>query len=158
MTVSLRDARQAPQHYAWLERRYANWLGELARRRVTAAEVSRGLDEWFGDRRNIVMLLMRDGLPAGFSMFTRLPLPSLDAFRMQEFYVETEMRRHGVGRAAAQLVFDRFAGQWEVRELRRNVSSVYFWREIVRHYTGGRYEETLVGEEVVQRFVSNGAR
>jgi predicted acetyltransferase len=158
MTVSLRDARHAPQHHAWLERSYANWLGEFARRRVTATEVSQGLDQWFGDRRNIVMLLMRDGLPAGFSMFTRLPLPSPDAFRMQEFYVETEMRRHGVGRAAAQLVFDRFAGQWEVRELRRNVSSVCFWREVVRHYTAGRYDETLVGEEVVQRFFSNGAR
>lgn len=158
MTVSLRDARHAPQQRAWLESSYANWLTEFTRRRVTADEASQGLAEWFGDRRNIVMLLMRDGLPAGFSVFSRLPLPSLDAFRMQEFYVEPQMRRRGVGRAAAPLVFDRFAGQWEVRELRRNVPSVYFWREIVRSYTDGRYEESLVGEEVVQRFVSNGAR
>ncbi|MBU3672560.1 MAG: hypothetical protein FGM43_08390 [Sinobacteraceae bacterium] len=158
MTVSLRDARTAPQQRTWLERSYANWLGEFARRRVTAEESSQGLDEWFGDRRNIVMLLMRDGLPAGFTMFARLASPSIESFRMQEFYIEPEMRRRGVGRASAQLVFDRFAGQWEVRELRRNVPSVYFWREVVRHYTTGQYEETLVGEEVVQRFVSNGAR
>jgi len=156
MTVSLRDARTAPQQRAWLERSYANWLGEFARRRVTTEESSQGLDEWFGDRRNIVMLLMRDGVPAGFCMFARLPVP--DAFRMQEFFIEPEMRRRGVGRAAAALVFDRFAGQWEVRELRRNIPSVYFWREVVRHYTTGRYEETLVSEEVVQRFFSNGAR
>ena len=108
MTVSLRDARHAPQQRAWLERSYANWLIEFARRRVTADEANQGLAEWFGDRRNIVILLMRDGLPAGFSVFARLPLPSLDAFRMQEFYVEPEMRRRGVGRAAAPLVFDRF--------------------------------------------------
>ena len=158
MTVTLRDARHAPQQRAWLERSYANWLAEFARRRVTTEEASQGLAEWFSDRRNIVMLLMRDGLPAGFSVFARLPQSSGDAFRMQEFYIEPEMRRRGVGRAAAHLVFDRFAGQWEVRELRRNVPSVYFWREIVRRYTAGRYEESLVGEEVVQRFLSNGAR
>lgn len=158
MTVTLRDARTAPQQRVWLERSYANWLGEFARRPVTPEAASQGLDEWFGDRRKIVMLLLRDGLPAGFCVFAHLPLPSPDAFRMQEFYVAPEMRRRGVGHAAARLVFDRFAGQWEVRELRRNVSSVYFWREVVRRYTSGRYEETLVGEEVVQRFVSNGAK
>jgi predicted acetyltransferase len=158
MTVSLRDARQAPQQHAWLERSYANWLAEFARQRVTVDEATAGLAQWFGDRCNIVMLLMREGLPAGFSVFARLPLPARDAFRMQEFYVAPEMRRRGVGRAAAPLVFDRFAGHWEVRELRRNAPSVFFWREIVRCYTGGRYEESLVGEEVVQHFVSNGAR
>ena len=102
MTVSLRDARHAPQQRAWLERSYANWLTEFTRRRVTADEATQGLAEWFGDRRNIVMLLMRDGLPAGFSVFACLSLPSLDAFRMQEFYVEPAMRRRGVGRAVGR--------------------------------------------------------
>ena len=37
-------------------------------------------------------------------------------------------RRVGIGRDAATLIFDRFAGDWEIVEYQRNPGAVLFWR------------------------------
>ena len=37
-------------------------------------------------------------------------------YRMSEFFVRNQHRRAGIGRDAATLIFDRFAGEWEIVE------------------------------------------
>jgi hypothetical protein len=37
----------------------------------------------------------------------------------------------GIGRDAAKLIFDRFAGDWEIVEYQRNPSAVTFWRHVL---------------------------
>ena len=61
---------------------------------------------------------------------------------MAEFFVALKARRLGVGRDAAQLIFNRFAGAWEVSEFLYNRPAVTFWRTIVAEYTGGKFRET----------------
>ena len=47
---------------------------------------------------------------------------------MAEFFIVRKHRRSGVGRAAAQTIFSRYAGLWEVAVARRNVPAQAFWR------------------------------
>ena len=39
---------------------------------------------------------------------------------MSEFFIRKPFRRAGIGRDAATLIFDRFAGHWEIVEYHRN--------------------------------------
>jgi predicted acetyltransferase len=67
-----------------------------------------------------------------------------------------------VGRDVACRLFDRFAGNWEVRELPANTPAQAFWRRIIADYTAGdfddrrEYFEAYRREFVVQRFRSGG--
>jgi predicted acetyltransferase len=79
--------------------------------------------------------------------------PAID-HRLSEFFVLRRFRRLGVGRDAAQLIFNRFAGQWEVTEYLRNAGAVSFWRRVIAAYTRGTYTERIIDGEVRQLFRS----
>ena len=73
-----------------------------------------------------------------------------------EFFVMKRYRKHAVGARVATALFGRFAGPWEVRELRRNAPAIAFWRKVIDRYTGGAYTELEWDDArfrgVVQRF------
>jgi predicted acetyltransferase len=73
---------------------------------------------------------------------------------MSEFFVRKQHRRVGMGRDAATLIFDRFAGDWEIVEYLRNPGAVAFWRKVVAGYCDGSYTERSRHGEVHQRFKS----
>jgi predicted acetyltransferase len=76
---------------------------------------------------------------------------------MSEFFVRKAHRRLGIGRDAAKLIFDRFAGDWEIVEYQRNPGSVSFWRGVLTSYCKGRFTERTRNGEVHQRFTSKSA-
>jgi predicted acetyltransferase len=73
---------------------------------------------------------------------------------MSEFFIRKQHRRVGMGRDAATLIFDRFAGDWEIVEYLRNPGAVAFWRRVVAVYCGGTFTERTRHGEVQQRFKS----
>jgi len=73
---------------------------------------------------------------------------------MAEFFIARSQRRLGIGRTAVQLIFNRFAGRWEITEYLRNPAAVSFWRRVVALYTQGNYQERIVNGEVRQMFQS----
>jgi len=73
---------------------------------------------------------------------------------MSEFFIRKPSRRMGIGRDAAKLIFDRFAGDWEIVEYQRNPSAVTFWRRVLTTYCKGRFTERSLNGEVHQRFTS----
>ncbi len=75
-------------------------------------------------------------------------------YNMSEFFVRKAHRREGIGRDAATLIFDRFAGEWEIVEYLRNPGAVAFWRQVLSVYSKGRYTERSRNGEVRQRFIS----
>jgi predicted acetyltransferase len=89
------------------------------------------------------------GKLAGFALVRRgselgvEPLP----WDMVEFFVMKKYRRHGVGRAMAFTLFDRFRGPWQVREIAPNAPAQAFWRRIIREYTDGRFDERRYDED-----------
>ena len=162
MAVSLRDARERIEDRQWFIAAYARWLCEFGGDAVMAvadhgdrASHALGVSalvearHWLAAREIDVILLLRDGQPAGFALVRR---DSGSSRTVAEYYVEPDQRSRGVGRAAAMLLFDRFGGEWHTAALQRHPSAVRFWRGTVRSYTSGRHQETLVDGEVRQRF------
>jgi predicted acetyltransferase len=105
-------------------------------------------------------LLRAAGQIAGFALIRQMDAETHD---MGEFFVLRRYRRAGVGRLAACTLFDRFKGQWEVRELPDNLPAQAFWRRIIGDYTNGVFEDgreyfdRYKREFMVQRFRSPGA-
>jgi predicted acetyltransferase len=136
------------------------------------------LARWFADDRSHPLLILKSEparkleldykseqpeQPVGFALVVR-PTVMLQAkdsastipdYHMSEFFVLRPWRRLGIGRNAATLIFNRFAGQWEVTEYLRNANSVRFWRQVINAYTSGHYTERVVDGEVRQRFRSH---
>jgi predicted acetyltransferase len=121
------------------------------------------LDEYFTDPRRHAFLIRVDGKLAGFALVQQRSRLSGDeaVCDMAEFFVMRRYRRRGVGERVAAWLFDRFAGPWEVREKPENEAATAFWRRAIGRYTGGRFEELLLGDErwrgPVQRFDSRQA-
>lgn len=50
---------------------------------------------------------------------------------MAEFFIVRKYRGRGIGRAAAEQIFARHPGQWEVAVARKNVAALSFWRTVI---------------------------
>lgn len=103
-----------------------------------------------------------EGQWAGFALIgTRLlddvPGPG---WNVDEFFVLRCYRRQGIGREMARRVFDTARGHWQIMQIGENTPAQVFWRDVIREYTEGRYEEfERVNEwderQVWQRFDSS---
>jgi len=168
MTVALRDARRSLDDRRFIGAIYPEYLDELSavsNAPGTGAFPVYGehgqrheelLARWFRDDRSHPLVILDTGRPSGFALVAR-PLfatPEGYEYRMAEFYIRQNSRRRGIGRAAAGLIFSRFAGRWEVSEAVANHRAIEFWRRTVMAYTGGRYDERVRDGEVRQRFTS----
>lgn len=85
----------------------------------------------------------------GFVLVNRhcIVLKDRDAHSIAEFFVLRKYRRQGVGRMAAELVFDKFPGQWEVIQHRNNPPSILFWESVIGRYSAGNYSKQRVATE-----------
>ena len=54
---------------------------------------------------------------------------------MAEFFILRGCRRTGIGTLAAQEVWRRFPGFWEVRVMQSNLSANSFWQKAISHFT-----------------------
>jgi predicted acetyltransferase len=167
MTVSLRDARNNSGDRQWIESVYRDYLDDLGLLNTgifpALGEIGHRepdqLQRWFVDRNATLLTILDDKQPAGFAMVARETQASRAAdFRMAEFFVARGYRRRGVGRNAVRLIFDRFAGRWEILEYSRNPAAVSFWRNVVAAYTRGNYRERSGSGEVRQFFNSTQPR
>lgn len=166
MTVSVRDARASGSDRAWIESVYREYLDDLAPPDTglfpALGEVGHRepdqIARWFADPGAIPLIILKSSRPAGFAMVARGPFQGAGRtaidYRMGEFFIARQYRRLGVGRSAVQLIFDRFAGRWEITEHLRNRAAVSFWRRVLDAYTNGRYQERIVDGEVRQVFRS----
>jgi len=166
VAVSIRDAKRSPDDRKWIQGVYPDYLSDLAMLNTGIFPMlgEHGhrepdlLARWFADDRSHPLLIVKGEQPAGFALIVRPPpspqvRPVID-YRLSEFFVLHKARRLGVGRDAATLIFNRFAGQWEVTEYLRNAGAVSFWRRVIGHYTDGAYTERTADGEVRQFFRS----
>ncbi len=161
MTVSLRDARGHAEDRAWIESVYRDYLDDLRARRTGLFPVlgAVGLGEthqvqgWLADREATLLTILEHGQRAGFALLVRKPARGVD-YRLTEFFIARPKRRRGLGRAAARLIFDRFAGRWEVIQDSGSRGAIAFWRNVLAAYTRGHYRERTAHGEVCQAFSS----
>ncbi len=167
MAVSIRDARQSAEDRNWIRGVYPAYLEDLSMLNTGIFPIMGEFGErepdllarWFADDRSHPLLILKEGRPAGFALVVRpqarvsgmKPAPD---YHLSEFFIDQRYRKLGVGREAATLIFNRFAGQWEVTEYMRNTGAVAFWRRVLGTYVAGRYTERVADGEVHQFFRS----
>ena len=93
---------------------------------------------------NHAFLIHADSAVAGFCLIDHYRIaPDID-WNMGQVFVLGPYARHGIGRQAACLAFDRFPGLWQVTQVPGNDPAIAFWRRVIGDYAGGLYvEQTL---------------
>lgn len=166
MLISIRDCKYSKKDRQWIEYVYGEYVDSLAGLNtgffpVISAD-SPQKDEifanWFANDQSHPLLILKGPDAVGFALVVRPRMHSAGEtaadFHMAEFFVRKQYRRSGIGRDAATLIFDRFAGDWEIVEYERNPGSVAFWHKVIADYTKGRYSERSRNGEIHQRFKS----
>ena len=99
---------------------------------------------WSDPEKRFAFLIRCGARVAGFVLVTRgSPVTEdPDDLDVAEFFVLRGFRRHGVGRRAALLLWDRIPGRWIVRVSEGNRAGLPFWHAIVDEYTRGKFSET----------------
>jgi predicted acetyltransferase len=59
-----------------------------------------------------------------------------------DFMILRKFRRNGLGRQAAMKVFDLYKVNWKIAQMSNNEPALFFWRNVVKQYTSGSYNET----------------
>lgn len=56
-------------------------------------------------------------------------------YSLAEFFIMFKFRRKGIGKTRVNKIFDLYHGKWQLKRHPKNISSVYFWNNIVSEYT-----------------------
>ena len=98
------------------------------------------LDCYWTEKNRWAFFILVDGRLAGFAMVNDYPeAKEKTDYSLAEFFVMYKYRRRGVGKSAAEQIFDRFHGKWQLKRHPKNIPSVYFWDKVITEYTGGKY-------------------
>ena len=166
MPVSIRDAQRSVSDRNWIQNNYTAYLEDLSLLSMNTGlfpavgpygeREPELMARWFADDSSHPLILLQNEHPAGFALVSRPPRNQRQTvdFRMAEFFVLPAARRLGIGRDAAQLIFSRFSGTWEITEFLYNKPAVTFWRAVVAQFTGGKFREIIMHGEVRQIFNS----
>ncbi len=109
-------------------------------------------DRWPEGWRGFPFVVRVDGRLAGFALIRQLDRKTPPTFEVGEFFVLRKYRGRGVGKSVACALFDRFRGNWEVRELLENRPAQKFWKAVIGAYAGGEYTEKVEGRREYYRF------
>ncbi len=164
--VSIRDCRHSKKDRQWIHDVYGEYLDSLSNLNTGFVSVL-GEDSpreheifanWFANDQSHPLVIFKGSDSVGFALVTRPRIRAAGEvaadYNMSEFFIRKAHRRTGIGRDAATLIFDRFAGGWEIVEYQRNPGAVEFWRRVLHAYCNGRFTERSRHGEVRQRFTS----
>ena len=166
LLVSIRDCRHSQKDRQWIQDIYGEYLDALSDLNtglfsVLGSDNPRGHEifaNWFANDQSHPLVILKGSETVGFALVTRPRIPAAGEvaadYHMSEFFVRKAHRRSGVGRDAARLIFDRFAGDWEILEYQRHPGAVAFWRRVLSTYNKGKFTERSRNGEVHQRFTS----
>jgi predicted acetyltransferase len=96
---------------------------------------------WSEPNRRFAFLIRYKNDVAGFVLITRDEIS--DELHLAEFFVARRYRLLGIGRRAAHLLWDRFAGRWSMRVSDGNKEAIQFLRTTIAEYSNGRFSEQV---------------
>jgi predicted acetyltransferase len=101
------------------------------------------LPEYWSEPDHHPFLITVDDKLAGFALVKKARGLSGDdqvaehsVWDMAEFFIVRAYRRHGIGLAAAHLVWHQFPGSWQVRVMHSNRAALKFWQRAINTFTG----------------------
>jgi predicted acetyltransferase len=144
--VGLHDARASAADREWLTNVYPFYLHDLSEFDEHYYTLNdRGLWEpdhlpsWLQDDTDHPLIIRQSETRVGFALVNEAPsayiMPGC-GFRLAEFFVLKRYRRTGIGRRAAQALFDRFRGRWQLSVFARNAPAIAFWRGVLADQAG----------------------
>ena len=85
-------------------------------------------------------LIWVDGKLAGFALVKKGSAFSgnENAWDLAEFFVLRGYRRRGIGTVAANQLWRRLPGSWEVRVMQLNVAAQRFWKQVISEFVARR--------------------
>ncbi len=167
--VSIRDCKHSKKDRQWIKDVYGEYLDSLSDLNtglfsVLGADGPREQEifaNWFSNDQSHPLVILKASDPVGFALVTRPRIAAAGEtatnYHMSEFFIRKPHRLMGIGRDAATLIFDRFAGEWEIVEYMRHPGAVAFWRRVLSSYSRGPIIERSRNGEVRQRFTSRSA-
>jgi predicted acetyltransferase len=107
------------------------------------------LNEYWSEANWAAMLICCDRVLAGFCLVNDRTHSGLGAQRnMAEFFILRKYRGRGLGRLAAEIVFSRQPGLWEVAVARKNARAREFWRKTIeRSPASSQFQELDLQDE-----------
>jgi predicted acetyltransferase len=91
------------------------------------------LDQYWAQPKWTPMLICCDRALAGFCLVNDRTHSGLMAQRnMAEFFILRKHRGRGVSQIAAEMIFSRHPGSWEVAVARKNARAREFWRRTIQ--------------------------
>ena len=91
------------------------------------------LDAYWAEPGRHAFLIRVQGRVVGFALIRTPTSTGSGAYELAEFYIRPESRRLGIGRSAAQRIWQLFPGFWEVQVHARNRGAIQFWSTCARH-------------------------
>ena len=90
------------------------------------------LEQYWTNANWSALTIECDGVLAGFAFVNdRVHSGEQVDHNMAEFFILRKHRGRGVGRIAAEMIFSKHPGSWEVAVARKNVAALSFWRRTV---------------------------
>lgn len=109
-------------------------------------------DYWKDENNRFPYILQIDQKYIGFALVRAIETEQRQYFSIAEFFVMKKYRREGIGKAAAQQVFNLHKGQWEVYQKESNKPAQIFWRKVIDEYTKGKFTERFENGRRIQDF------
>ncbi len=104
------------------------------------------LNNYWQDKNRYPFFIKVNGKLAGFVLVNNhtYATDDKDTKTIAEFFVLKKYRRQGIGKQAAIRIFNMYPGKWELRETNQNKQAQKFWRDAIKEYTKGNYQEILL--------------
>ncbi|MET0181678.1 MAG: GNAT family N-acetyltransferase [Caulobacterales bacterium] len=101
------------------------------------------LDLYWREEGRLPLLIRLDGVLIGFALLNRVsPSGAAVDYNLAEFFIARKYRRNRLGSAAAEEIFARYPGRWEVAVTQHNLSALVFWQSAIRaHLKEGSLEQ-----------------
>lgn len=97
-------------------------------------------DNYFLDADREAYFIMCDNKIVGFVMINENLKVVDSGHSIAEFLILPTYRRSHIGKTAANLVFDLFAGNWEVEPIANSDSAYKFWLNVIKDRTNNNFE------------------
>ncbi len=102
----------------------------------------RDLSSYCEKQNRYAFLIKVDGELAGFVLVNKIgSTPDVD-WNIGEFFVISKFQGKGVGRYAAEQIFNLFPGTWETAQIPENQAAIDFWEKVVSEYTRGQFKRS----------------
>lgn len=100
------------------------------------------LKKYFGYPDRFAFLIKVGEETAGFALISKTGTsPDVD-WNIGEFFVLAKFQGTGVGTIAAEQLFKKLTGVWEVAAMIENTGAREFWGKMIPRFTQGDYTET----------------